>query len=241
MASTSGVSAGGPSSTAMASAPHSVDPPPLSSTFSSSKRRWSPCTWRYAIEEVQPELGSRPRSGSGSASSVTHLVASPCAGPEQGPAPLTSGKPRPYHSHDHLSAKEVEEHGRRSAYGRGASGGVEPSDLRARHAQPRPLEPPSKKKCRTQQLQVSHPEPHLSKEVKKWPKEEHDDDKYGVGYCEEDQGVEHRHRLRLNSKRKKRELSPTEIYFCEICRARAAAKSAKMNISVDSQLPSQDP
>ena len=41
-------------------------PAPASDSIapSSSKRRWSPCTWRYAIEEGQPELGSRPRSGS---------------------------------------------------------------------------------------------------------------------------------------------------------------------------------
>lgn len=46
----------------IASDPRHPSLPDPSSSSNSSKRRWSPCTWRYAIEEVQPELASKPRS-----------------------------------------------------------------------------------------------------------------------------------------------------------------------------------
>ncbi|KAH7293135.1 hypothetical protein KP509_28G013400 [Ceratopteris richardii] len=56
-----------PASSGAAATEVAAPPPPRPA---SAKRRWSPCTWRYAIEESQPELPSRSRSSVAAASSA---------------------------------------------------------------------------------------------------------------------------------------------------------------------------
>ncbi|KAH7447020.1 hypothetical protein KP509_01G087600 [Ceratopteris richardii] len=222
-----------------AAAPLSDLPP------SSSKRRWNPSTWRYAIEEVQPELGSRPRSSGSGAAFPSSM------------APPASGKLRTHVAQDHVSVKDSEEPARRSAYG-GRSDesrawrGMEFSEYRARNAQSvKSQEWLSKKKFRAQHPYVSRQQ-HQKKDSAKWQKEEQDeeemedenwddnDDDYGSGRADEDDG-ELRHHSEGNMKRKKREVSPSEIYFCDICRAKLAAESTKTSTPVESPLLSKDP
>lgn len=209
----------------------SAEPPPPSA---SSKRRWSPSTWRYAIEDVQPELGSRPRSGS---SNTPYSSSSLRAGPDHAPPPTTS-KSRPFHNQDHAYGKEGEEPVRRSAHGNRTWGGVELSELRARHAQPRAQDMLSKKK------RPPHPQSHQQHQqkepVKRHKEEEEDEDEDQDWEDDDGDDAELGHHFEESKTRKKREMSPSELYYCEICRAKAA-EASKASKSPDSPLALQDP
>eukprot|EP00250_Pteridium_aquilinum_P002304 c12502_g1_i1 orf=411-1136(-) len=217
-----------------ASAAPPAEPPPPSS--SSSKRRWSPCTWRYAIEEVQPELGSRPRSNN---SNPFYSAPSLRAGSEHAAPPPSTNKSRPNHHQDHVYGKEGEEPIRRSAYGNRTWGGAEISELRARHAQPRTQETLSRKK-RPPHPQLHHQHQQKESVKRRSPKDEEEEDEEDEDEDDDDgDDVELGHHFEEGTKRKKREMSPSELYYCEICRAKAEA--SKSNAAADSPPPSQDP
>ncbi|MCO5611792.1 hypothetical protein L7F22_066051 [Adiantum nelumboides] len=228
MASTSDPPAGGGGETTSVAVAPASEPPP------SSKRRWSPCTWRYAIEEVQPELGSRARTSSSNPSHSSSSLRN--AGPDHHAPPQATSKSRPLHSHDHAYGKDGDEPVvRRSTYGDRTWGGtIELSELRARHAQGRAQDMLSKKRP---------PHPHRSLqqhqqkvEHAKRPKEEQEDEDEDEEW---DDDAELGHHFEETKKRKTREMSPSELYYCEICRAKAA-EASKQNVSPDSPLPLQD-
>lgn len=228
MASGSDPSAVGDATVAASSdLPRAPAPPPPSS--SSSKRRWSPCTWRYAIEEAQPELGSRPRSSS-SNPFYAGVAASGSRGALEQTALASAAMKARLHHPEQSYGREAEEP-RRSVYSSRSDRGRDPElseALRGKHSR---AEERLNSKRRQQQQPPKGP-------VKERSPEEEEEEQEGK---EAEEGLESHGEEDI--KRRKKEMSPSEFYFCEICASKAAAaaaaEAAKSNIK-GSPSPLQD-
>ncbi|MCO5573553.1 hypothetical protein L7F22_027324 [Adiantum nelumboides] len=209
-------------------APLPTPAPPLPSA--STKRRWSPCTWRYAIEEAQADLPSRSRS------TTTTSIAAAFSG--SGAHPPTSSRPPSHHPQQHhphpIKAKPPSHHN--PSFSKSAESAPQRNSS---HHVPSRGYPPSTElhvrpsahtssKSRTTELSTKKSLQHelLSAKVRVSEKEEEEkeDDADQDDPSEDGDGTDGRV-MRFDEeyfKRKRREMSPSELYFCTDC---AAAKS----------------
>lgn len=150
----------------------------------SSKRRWSPSTWRYAIEEVQPELANKPRAAAAAIAAPGERFFEPPRKPASPEKPADRGR----HGCDQISAP-----GKQWVHKAGAHKGHNYADVSAK----------LQKKMIPGLQQTELLEEKMTKK-----------DTVRTRRAE----VKERHL----GKRRKREMTPSELYFCEVCAGKAS-------------------
>lgn len=180
------------------SLPMASEPPlPDLPASTSSKRRWSPSTWRYAIEELQPELANKPRVA---AAAIAASAPPRERLPEPPRNPASPEKPadmmiRARHGCDQIYGPAKQWVDKAGAY-KGHKDAQE-TDVGERL---------QKKKVMIPGLQQHQDAELLQERLRK--KE---------AACRRRAEVK---QTRLG-KRRKREMTPSELYFCEVCAGKA--------------------
>ncbi|KAI5066648.1 hypothetical protein GOP47_0019272 [Adiantum capillus-veneris] len=216
-----------PSLSPPSAAPPSA-PAPLPSA--STKRRWSPCTWRYAIEEAQADLPSRSRSTTTIAASAgLHSSSRPPSQHQQQHGQAIKAKP-PNSHHNPSFCKSAESAPQRSSH----------------HVQPLPGYPPSESHMRPPSAHTSLKSRIIAEPTKKSLQHEllctkarvsGTEEEEKEGDAEQDDGSEDGEDadggvVRFDEeyfKRRRREMSPSELYFCAECSATARVRSKPLN------------
>lgn len=212
-----------------------VDPalaPPLAPSAHAplpSKRRWTPSTWRYAIEEMQPELASKPRAhGNNSNGNSAALgaasresrrkAASENAGLDRIPARLSPSRAGYHHYYNQqqawLQQQQQQQEEEEEAYRRALQ--------RRREAEEDRMGAGSWLKHNKQQQQQQQQRRQKTLGIHGAKRRSPSPPAMASMETEQEAEVEalYGQQRKSEQKRRKRELTPSELYFCEICGAK---------------------